>query len=300
MTTTEPADVPLESFDRLWNYAEPAATRERFLARLPEAEAREEPELAAELMTQIGRTLGLERKFDAALEWLDRAETLIAGRPPSVAHVRILLERGRRLNSSGERAASIPLFDRAFELAGRLRAEFHHVDAAHMLGIVEEPTKALEWNERAIALAEAATDPRARGWLGALYNNTGWTHHDAGRYDRALDLFQRALELRERAGQVTETRIARWTIARTHRSMGRYEEALAAQRALQAEHEQADSKHPFVLEEIGENLWALGREDEARPYFERAIPDLRALGWVEEERIASLEERSRGASDTDA
>lgn len=298
MPTPDPADIPLESFDRLWNYAEPAATRERFLARLPEAEALDEPELAAELMSQIGRTLGLERNFDEALEWLDRADALVAERPPAVAHVRILLERGRRLNSSGDRAASIPLFARAFELAGRLGAEFHHVDAAHMLGIVEEPTKALEWNERAIEFAEAASDPRARGWLGALYNNTGWTHHDAGRYDRALDLFQRALELRQNAGQVTETRIARWTIARTHRSMGRYEEALAAQRELQAEHEQDDSKHPFVLEEIGENLWALGREEEARPHFERAIPDLRQLGWVEDERIASLEERSRGGAGT--
>lgn len=64
------------------------------------------------------------------------------------------------------------------------------IDAAHMLGIVDPPDQAIQWHERAIQLAEAATDPQARRWPGPLYNNLGWTYHDRG--DEALAI-QRAL-----------------------------------------------------------------------------------------------------------
>ena len=72
-----------------------------------------------------------------------------------------------------------------------------------MLGIAEEGDKSLEWNRKAIAMAEAAAEERARGWLGALYNNTAWTYHDMGAFDTALDLFQRALVFRESRAKIT-------------------------------------------------------------------------------------------------
>jgi Tfp pilus assembly protein PilF len=33
--------------------------------------------------------------------------------------------------------------------------------------------------------------------LAALYNNIGWTLHERGEYDRALELFEKAVPLRE-------------------------------------------------------------------------------------------------------
>lgn len=305
-----PADEPsspeptIEQFDRLWNYGKPEETAEKFVALLPEAEKRGDVDLHAQIVTQIARTHGLRRDFDTAHEKLDEVETLLAGNEssPSVAHVRLALERGRAFNSGGDSERSIPLFEQAHSLAEELLerdpvSEFHRVDAAHMLGIVCPADTALEWNERAIAMAEEASDPRARGWLGALYNNTGWTHHDAGRFEKALELFERGVVFREEKGQAAETRIAKWTVARTHRSMGRLEEALEGQRALAAEHEAAELPiDPFVLEELGECLWSLDRQEEARPYFRDAVPGLEALGWVEADRIAAVKLRGEGTS----
>ena len=44
-------------------------------------------------------------------------------------------------------------------MAQEAQLEYYTVDAAHMLGIVCKGNKALEWNERALSLAEKATDP---------------------------------------------------------------------------------------------------------------------------------------------
>ena len=40
--------------------------------------------------------------------------------------------------------------------------------------------------------------------MGSLYNNLGWTHHEAGRYERALDMFQKALGEREASGRAEQ------------------------------------------------------------------------------------------------
>jgi len=139
-----------------------------------------------------------------------------------------------------------------------------------MMGIVESGEASLRWNEQAIASAEASREPRARAWLGSLYNNIGWTYHDMARYDEALDRFQRALACREAQGVAGRIRIARWCVARCLRSLQRVDEALVVQRALLADGEADGSPDGYVFEEIGECLLALGRRDEARPFYARA------------------------------
>ena len=62
-----------------------------------------------------------------------------------------------------------------------------------MLGIVEPPDGAREWNERAMELARSSSDPDAQRWIASLANNMGWARHDAGDYVEALELFRIAL-----------------------------------------------------------------------------------------------------------
>ena len=69
-------------------------------------------------------------------------------------------------------------------------------------------------------------------------------------------------------------------MGRTLRSLGRAEEALALQRTLLAEWEAAGEAGPYVLEEIAECLLALGRSDEARPFFARAHTELSKDDWL--------------------
>jgi tetratricopeptide (TPR) repeat protein len=68
-------------------------------------------------------------------------------------------------------------------------------DAAHMVAISDEG-KMLEWTERGLALA--GSQPDAAYWAGPLLNNLGWHYYEAGDYQQALEVFERALEVRKR------------------------------------------------------------------------------------------------------
>ena len=114
------------------------------------------------------------------------------------------------------------------------------------------------WNE-ARGAGPVSPDPAARRWVASIANNMAWARHDAGAYDEALELFTLALVERERQDDPGRTRIARWSVARCLRSLGRTEEALAEQRSLQAELDVLGETDEHVTEEIAECLRALGR-----------------------------------------
>lgn len=287
----------LPDFDSLWNYGKPAETEARFRDLLGAAEASADRGYLAELLTQIARTLGLQRRFDEAHQLLDRVEPMVASGLPR-ARVRYLLERGRALNSAGRPEESRAPFLEAFETAKGAGQDGLAVDALHMLGIVAKGDESVDWNMKAIAHAEASADPRAKGWLGALYNNMGWTFHDMGRLDDALDLFQRGLAWRTEKGQVRETQIARWAVARCLRSLGRVEAALASQTALRAEIAAAGGEQDgYVHEEIGECLLALGRDgEECRRAFGSAYELLSKDSWLVANEAPRVERLARIAA----
>lgn len=279
MTTT----APLPDFDALWDYNDPAGTEQRFRALTPLAETAG-GSYYVEWLTQVARTQGLQRQFEAAQHTLDQAEALLA---PSLhrAYVRVLLERGRVFRSAQNVTAARPLFLEALRLAEAHGEESLAVDAAHMLGIIGSPEEQMAWNLRALALAEQATDPQARQWRGSLYNNIGWTYHETGEYDRALDMFEKAVAFRGEQGDAGKIRIARWCVARCLRSLGRLEEALAQQQALVLE----DADDGYIHEEMGECLLALGRADEARPAFAQAYALLSQDPWLVAEQKSRLD-----------
>lgn len=158
-------------FDALWNYDDPAASEQRFRELLPRAEQGGDRSYHAQLLTQIARAQGLQRHFADAQSTLDAAQALIAP-VHGTARTRYLLERGRMFNSSKQVAEARLLFLEAWELARAEQQDFYAVDAAHMLAIVAPPEQRLEWNLRALALAEQSAQPRAQ-WLGSLHNNIG-------------------------------------------------------------------------------------------------------------------------------
>jgi len=280
----------LPEFDRLWNYGDPAATEAKFRELVPMAEASGNADYRLQLQTQIARTLGLQGKFDEAHVVLDGVEKELTPELETV-RVRYLLERGRAFNSSKKVEKARPLFVEAWELASKGGIEFHAVDAAHMLGIVEKGEDALAWSEKAMAYAEKAKDPRARGWLPTLYNNIGWTYHDMGDYEKALVVLQKCWEIyKERAPDTDGARIAKWSVAKQLRFLKRVDEALTMQRELEAEYRELNKQDGFVQEEIGECLLAQGQAEAAAPHFKRAYELLKEISWVaeDEERIARL------------
>lgn len=277
----------LPDFDALWDYDDPAATERRFRALPPRAEGGT-PAYHVELLTQIGRAEGLQRKFDQAHATLDQAGALLT-EAMARARARYLLERGRVFNSSKQPARARPLFQETWELAKTHGEDFYAIDAAHMLAIVEPPEHRLAWNLKALDLTEQTADERARTWRGSLYNNIGWGYHEAGRYAQALEMFQKALRCREETGDPSLVRIARWCVARTLRSLGRTEEALSLQRQLLDELEQTGEVDGYVYEELAECLLALGRIAEARVHFAGAYAELSNDPWLAESEPTRIE-----------
>ncbi len=254
-----------------------------------------------EVLTQVARAQGLQGRYDEAHATLDQVEATLpeAG---SLVRIRYLLERGRVFNSSGDTDAAAPLFEQAFELGTTHGPAHLTIDAAHMVAIASQGTPAeLTWGLKGLALAEASDDPRARSWLGPLYNNLGWTYHDQGEFDKALDLFQKGLAIRRKDGDEGATYLARWAVARCLRSLGRYQKALDIQTQLEAEGARRGEPDGYVFEELGELYLVKGDADAARAWFQRALVLLEADEWLvanERERIERIRELAGGAADT--
>lgn len=284
-----------DSLASLWNFGDPKASESRFRAWLDRPDVADSPEDSAEGLTQLARALGLQRRFDEAEAELQRAETLLDTRPAQRTRVRLLLERGRILNSAGDRVGAKPLFLAAWELASATPCDDLAVDAAHMVAIVEEPPNQAAWNEKALSLARSSTDPAARRWVGSLLNNLAWNCHDAGETQRALELFEEALAFRREQGDEEGIRIARWSVARAKRTLGRLEEALAEQLSI-LESMAGSLEDGYVSEEIGECLLALGRAAESLPHFANAHRLLSQDPWLAQNEPGRLERLGRLAA----
>ena len=148
-----------------------------------------------------------------------------------VVAVRVALERGRVCNSSGRPIDAVPFFARALDLARTAGEDYLAVDAAHMLAIADE-AQAQKWTREALHLIAGADDPRTARWSGALHNNLGWALHDGGDPAGALDEFVAAQAAFDATGTPEQQRVARWTLARCLRTLGRCVEALDIQQRL--------------------------------------------------------------------
>jgi tetratricopeptide (TPR) repeat protein len=270
----------LPDFDKLWNYGDPAATEVKFREKLPMAP---DADYRLQLQTQIARTMSLRGRFDEAHAILDAVEKEMT---PELVKVRVryLLERGRTFNSSKQQDKARPLFLEAWEVSVKADLEFHAIDAAHMVAIVERSEAGLRWNEKALAYAEQAKDAHARDWRRSLYNNLGWTYHEMGQYEKALEMHRKFWDLeRAKAPDSGGTRIAKWSVAKQLRMLKRVDEALTMQRELLAEFEKIGKTDGFVFEELGECLLAQGKAAEAAPEFRKAYGLLKEIGWVAED-----------------
>lgn len=279
----------LPDFDAQWDYNHPDTTEARFREILPLAESAGDASYRAQLMTQIARAQGLQMKFDEAHRTLDGVRDMLT-EDLALARIRYLLERGRVYNSSGLADSARPFFLEAWEAGLGAGEDYYAVDAAHMMAIIEPPEDQLVWAGKAMEAAEQSSDERTKRWLGSLYNNTGWTYHDMGDYEKALDLFEKALAWNREAGNEERVRIARWTVARAYRSLGRVEEALAVQLELESEIKQKGIEADgYVFEEIAECLLLMGRGEEAGGYFALAYEHLSRDQWLVANQAERLE-----------
>jgi tetratricopeptide (TPR) repeat protein len=259
----------------LWDFADLELSERRLRAQL----AREVSATGrAEVLSQLARVEALRDRFEEGERLLAEAEALAD--TSAGVRARTDLERGRLLRSSGDQAAALAPFERAFAAALEAGEHFIAADAAHMAALAAaDPALITAWTERGIELAEASDE--ARYWLGPLLNNLGWTLYEAGEYQPALDAFRRGLAAREREpDRPLEIEIARYAVGKTLRTLGRPEEAAPLLEQAVAWADSQGRPDPYFHEELGEIYGALGRTEEAREHAGEAerIRELLELG----------------------
>lgn len=278
----------------LWDYNDPAATQAKFEEILPRAKSSSDKSYYLQLLTQIARTYGLQAEYSKAHDLLDKVEAALTEDQPLVS-VRYLLERGRTYNSDRQRDKAQPLFISAYELSKEIGEMFYAVDAAHMVAIaVSDPAEKEHWNLIGVADAEQSDQPRTRKWLGSLYNNLGWDYFSQERFDEALAMFKKTLTFFvEDQPDEGRANIARWSVAKAYRMLGRFEGALEIQLRLQAEYEKASTPDGYVFEELAEIYLSQDNEAVARPLFAKAYAALSADVWLQRNESERLERLRR-------
>lgn len=282
----------IPDFMACWDYTQPAATAERFLALLPQLTESGDLQALLELKTQLARTHSLRSQFDEAHTLLDEVEQGLTDATPR-ARLRCLLERGRSFNSAGRCSEALPCFEKAWQLALKHHEDALAVDAAHMMAIALPSAEQIRWHQQAITLAERSKEEGAQRWLPSLWNNLSWTLFDQGRLDEAMTLQHKCLDWHEAHERVKQAFIARWSIGRILREQGKSDEAWVSQLALQeAMDEAGQAPDGYLFEELGE--LALLRQDpevNSEEFFARAWFLLSQEEWLVREapeRLARL------------
>lgn len=239
----------------LWDFGRPEVSEQRFRDALQSATG----DQALILRTQIARTYGLRKDFEQARRLLAGLEADMSSAGPE-ARIRYHLELGRTWASATHPASLLTTqaqdqarraYERALELARAARLDGLTIDAIHMLAFVDRaPADQLKWGEAALAVVLSSTQPEAQRWEASVRNNVGYALHQLGRFAEALGQFQQALAIRERGTNAQATRVARWMVAWTLRSLARDEEALAMQLALERDADAAGQPDPYVFEEL--------------------------------------------------
>jgi len=258
----------------LWDFGHPDVSEQRFRKALEQATGDE----ALILQTQIARTYGLRKDFAQARRILRQIEPSIAAAGPE-ARTRFQLETGRSLASATHDPKEITPQDRiearrsyeaALSIAREAGLDALAIDAIHMFAFLDDsPADQLKWGQAALEVVQASTQPDARRWEASVRNNIGYALHQLGRYEDALDQFQRALALRELGTDESATRIARWMVAWTLRSLRRVDEALEIQLRLEKENDAAGAPDAYVFEELEALYAARGHTARAAHYAER-------------------------------
>jgi tetratricopeptide (TPR) repeat protein len=252
----------------LWDFSNPGASEQRFREALATAKGDD----ALVLQTQIARTFGLRRDLAGAKELLRSLEPQLAG-AGAEARARHALEWGRVHISAVTRpeertpenlAAARTAYLRALAIAKGGGLDELAIDAVHMMAFVDTaPADQLKWNQQALEMVLASTQPGGKAWEASIRNNLGQSLHALGRYPESLAQFERVLALREAAGsRPRSVYVARWLVARALRLSGRLDKALALQTELEGQMHIVGDPDPYVLEEL--ELIHRGRGDAAR------------------------------------
>ncbi len=281
----------LDSFDELF-VGNPVDIERNLSALLPEAEKCADKSVYLQILSQIALAQAMQQKFDIAHQTLNEAERLLDPQY-QLAKIRLLLERGRVYHQSDRLDQALSFFIQSYDLSkSSPEFDFHTVNASHMVAIVEKHTEGkIEWNKRAINLAEQTKDERCHAWLGPIYNNLAQNYIEAEKYQEALQAFDKCKAHAEERGDQIVIRGALWGMGRALRGLNKLDQALDIQNDLLKEYEKISDQgllpmeliyvgRGLVYEELAEIYFAKEYEQHSQKYACLAYEDLSKDAWM--------------------
>ena len=260
----------------LWDFNDIDISLSRFESALAD------PEYAHEIdgvQTQIARCYGLKKEFEKADDMMTPVGENLDSKSDLI-QAYYYIETGRILNLDRKPAEAKPYFLKAIDIAehGGLQTKSVLVDALHMMAIIE-PRNARKWNDEAFQIVEKSRDPAVTKWKASLCNNLGWSFFDERDFEQALDYFTLALSERVTIQQKKDITIARWCVARVHRQLGNWDQALHMQ-----EHNLKETPDDhFVHEELALIYAAFDNKDAAKLHAVKALAVLEKDDWITKE-----------------
>ncbi len=244
-----------------------------------------------ELLTQLARVQALQEQYVESDKTLKIVETDLAHHDPKLrrqAEIRLLLEHGRLFALQMIPAKGLVFIKQAMDLALEAENSFFAIDAAVMLTLMNPLKRQNETLQWALTEAESTKDQDSKLWLPFLYIMYSWTLFDTRQLEKALEYFQKALEQPHLPHQKAQTQTIKWSIARTKRALGHFDEALDILNDVRLEFEATGEANGFVYLEIAENLRQQQKEPDAKPYFEMAYNILSKNLWFTDNKETEL------------
>jgi tetratricopeptide (TPR) repeat protein len=275
----------LQNIEQLWKPSDPGESERLFREMLPVAEQLTGQDRChlIELHICIARSEMAQKKISEAHLSLATAERLLDEHRASYrmsSRIKWLLEAGRLhiLEKTPSQARS--RFAEAWTLSINSGEDTLASEVALMMAAVEPQKHQQEWIIRGIKIAEESPQSDSKRWLGTLYASLGWKLFDLRQYEAALAAFQKTLSFLKLNGTIREAFVAKWSIGKLLRSMGKFDEALLIQNALLAELGAGGAKDGRVFQELAECLHSLKRSPEAQVYFDLAYKELSRDEWI--------------------
>jgi len=228
------------------------------------------------LLLKIARVREQRGTYEDALVWLQRARASAVDEDTrlevEIAEAGLMFRLGR-YEESIESGRDAVVHAEAEGNDAALAHACYVLDAAYTHLGVFDPV----WIDRALDLFEKLGDPKG---LGAALNNRGVHAYYGGRWDEALDFYQRGREEKERSGDVEGGAISMNNQAEILSDQGRFEQAEALfgdtlRVARAAGHGLIEA---FVTANLGRLAARTGRFDEAHQLLDSAGEKLGAIG----------------------
>lgn len=191
----------------------------------------DDPGAVAELCVKEGWLRERSGRYAEAIRWFTKGETLLAAAAPGPAAqetaTRLRLGRGVARVRQGKYAEAVPIVEQAAleaEASGDKRTLAHAYYILDWVLSDQRSTKATQYRARALPIYEELGDLTRQG---NVFNNLGVTAFYEGRWDEAVERYERSRDLWSRSGDAVQLGTAANNIGEVRSDQGHLDEAMA-------------------------------------------------------------------------